>query len=177
MHSNWQRRGDMFWVWCISRCCNVARSWYSSWKYRKNMCQYFATLQDLDTPPENIEKTHISILQHHKILIHIFTHFLLYGYFNVSLNAGVDPWRVLDRLNFEDSLCGCRAVTCYEMWPSIQGRGCTLLRSSTKPALSCCPFFLTSLAVHYIPLYHCHHFHLSSQASNIGDSDSSKLKS
>ena len=37
--------------------------------------QDVATLQDLDTPPENKEKTRISILRRRKILIHIFTHF------------------------------------------------------------------------------------------------------
>ena len=28
----WESRGDMFWVWRISRCCNVARSWCPPWK-------------------------------------------------------------------------------------------------------------------------------------------------
>ena len=29
----WESRGDMFWLWSISRCCDVARSWCLSWKF------------------------------------------------------------------------------------------------------------------------------------------------
>ena len=60
------------WLWSISRCCDVARSWCPSWKCGQKRVSVSC---DVSKSCDHLLEMGLKILWHRKILIHIFLYF------------------------------------------------------------------------------------------------------